>query len=142
MFPDRLDSFLIIIHHVDVKVAGSLCSDSLPKSIASGLLLQIDFNYVSFQGERWTFSTTAPFIPTYVMSNLSLSSDPAGMYNTRVKGRHVLLENPTRESRAKKELDEKRAKQRKEREEKKSGVLSKKKNREMGLWKLDEAQAK
>jgi len=73
------------------------------------------------------------------MSNLTLSSDPAGMYNTRVKGRQVLLENPTRESRAKKELDEKRTEKRKEREKKKSGVLSKKK---VGLWKLDETQAK
>jgi ribonuclease P protein subunit POP4 len=64
------------------------------------------------------------------------------MYNARVKGRQILLENSARESRAKKALDEKRAKRRKEREKKKSGVISKKKAKQMGLWKLDESQAK
>ena len=104
--------------------------------------LQMKITHWLLQGEKWTFSTIAPFTPTYVMSNLSLSSDPAGMYNARVKGRQLLLDNPTRESRAKKERDEKRAKQRAEREKKKSGVLPKKKAKEMGLWKLDEEQAK
>ena len=65
------------------------------------------------------------------------------MYNDRVKGRQLLLENPARNSRAKKELDRKRAMRRKEREKKKlGGVISKKKAKEMGIWKLDEEQAK
>ena len=76
------------------------------------------------------------------MSNLTLSSDPAGMYKARVKGRQILLENPVRESRAKKELDAKHARQRQERKKKKLGVMPKKKAKEMGIWKLEEAQAK
>ena len=92
---------------------------------------------------KWTFSITTPFIPTYVISSLSLVSDPARMYNDRVKGRRILLENPARNSRAEKELDRKRTMRRKECEKKKlGGVISKKKAKEMGIWKLDEEQAK
>jgi len=64
------------------------------------------------------------------------------MYNTRVKGRQILLENPTRESRWKKDLEQKRARKKKEKEKKKLGVVSKKEAREMGLWRFDRSQAK
>lgn len=65
-----------------------------------------------------------------------------GMYSTRVQGRQILLENPARESRAKKELEEKRARRKKERERKKLGVIGKREATEKGVWKFDEAQAK
>ncbi len=64
------------------------------------------------------------------------------MYNTRVKGRQILLENPSRESRWKKALEEKRSRKKKEKEKKKMGVISKKEAREMGLWRFDKNQAK
>lgn len=84
----------------------------------------------------------APFTPTFVTSNLSLSSDPGMMYTTRVKGRQILLENPVRESRAKKELDKKRAARQAARERKQQGVIGKKEAREKGVWKFDDEQAK
>jgi len=102
--------------------------------------------YFLFQhgGDRWTFSTTFPdpFTPTYVNSNLSLCSDPMGMYNTRVKGRQILLANPARDSRMKKELEEKRAQKKRERDRKKFGVMAKLEARERGLWRLHENQTK
>ncbi|KAF9477710.1 hypothetical protein BDN70DRAFT_907112 [Pholiota conissans] len=64
------------------------------------------------------------------------------MYNTRVKGRQILLENPVRDSRAKKELEAKRATKKKERERKKLGIIGKKEAREKEIWKFDKAQAK
>ena len=64
------------------------------------------------------------------------------MYNTRVKGRQILLENPARESRAKKELEAKRAVKKKEKERKKLGIIGKKEAKEKGVWKFDESQAK
>ena len=54
------------------------------------------------------------------------------MYNTRVKGRQILLENPARESRAKKELEAKRAAKKKE-ERKRLGVIGKKGAKEKGM---------
>jgi len=64
------------------------------------------------------------------------------MYNTRVKGRQVLLENPVRESRAMKALAEKRAIKKKERERKQLGIIGKREAKQKGVWKFDERQAK
>jgi hypothetical protein len=64
------------------------------------------------------------------------------IYNARVKGRQILLENPVRESRAKKELDKKHAARQAVRERKQLGVVGKKEAREKGVWKFDEKQAK
>ncbi|KDR72174.1 hypothetical protein GALMADRAFT_74026 [Galerina marginata CBS 339.88] len=64
------------------------------------------------------------------------------MYTARVKGRMMLLENPARDSRAKKALDEKRVVRKKERERKKLGVIGKREAKERGVWKFDESQAR
>ncbi len=64
------------------------------------------------------------------------------MYNTRVKGRQILLANPARDSRMKKELEEKRAQRKRERDRKKFGVMAKEEARERGLWRLHENQTK
>lgn len=82
------------------------------------------------------------YTQTYVTSNLSLSSDPAGMYASRVKGRQILLENPARESRAMKKLEEKRMRKRRDKEKKKLGIIGKREAKEKGVWKFDDAQAK
>ena len=55
---------------------------------------------------RLTFFRQSDFsshlcLPTYGTSNLSLSSDPPGMYAFKcVKGRQILLGNPARETKA------------------------------------------
>ena len=98
----------------------------------------------SQQRYRLQFSTNLsnPFTPTYVTSNLSLSSDPAGMYVSRVKGRQILLENPARESRAIKELEKKQMRKRRDKEKKKQGIIGKREAKEKGVWTFDKAQAK
>lgn len=57
-------------------------------------------------------------------------------------GRQMLLENPMRESRAKRERDEKRARQKALREKKKLGVIGKREAKEKGVWAFDKSQAK
>ena len=89
-----------------------------------------------------TFSSSAPFTPSYVVSQLSLSSDPTAMYASRVRGRQMLLDNPMRESRTKKEMDEKRLRRKKQKESKSLGIIGKREAKEKGVWKFDESQAK
>ena len=89
-----------------------------------------------------TFSSNAPFTPSYVVSQLSLSSDPTAMYASRVRGRQMLLDNPMRESRTKKEMDEKRLRRKKQKESKSLGIIGKREAKEKGVWKFDESQAK
>jgi ribonuclease P protein subunit POP4 len=64
------------------------------------------------------------------------------MYASRVKGRQILLENPARESRAMKQLEEKRMRKRRDKEKKKLGIIGKREAKEKGVWKFDTAQAK
>ncbi|KAK0228657.1 RNase P/MRP p29 subunit [Armillaria fumosa] len=87
-------------------------------------------------------STSPPFTPTFVTSSLSQSSDPTDIYATRVHGRKVVLENPVKESRQKKERLERKAKQKAHKERKRLGVVGKREAREKALWKLDEHQTK
>ena len=94
------------------------------------------------QNQRLKLHSSVPFTPTYVKSSLIQSTDPAGTYASRVRGRQILLENPARESRAKKERNEKRIKQRAEKEWQKLRVMGKREAKERGVWRLDEAQTK
>jgi len=93
------------------------------------------------QSKRIRISSSAPSIPTYVTSRLQ-TSDPGGMYASRVQGRQILLENPARESRATKELKDKKLRQKAEKEKKKKGTISKREAKAKGVWRLDETQAK
>ncbi|KAH0833386.1 RNase P subunit p29-like protein [Lanmaoa asiatica] len=88
-------------------------------------------------GKRLKLTTDAPFTPTYVKQALTLSSDPAGTYESRVKDRHVLLENPARESRAKKERVAKEARRQAEKARKKLRPLGRNAAESKGLWKLE-----
>lgn len=100
------------------------------------------FDLKSLQNRRMKFSSESPFTSDYVTSHLTQSSDPGGMYANRVRGRQMLLENPARESRAKKQQDEKKARQIAEKEKKKHGVIGKREAKEKGVWRFDETQAK
>jgi ribonuclease P protein subunit POP4 len=93
------------------------------------------------QGARINLNSSTPFIPTYVTSHLQ-TSDPGCMYANRVQGRQIALENPARESRAKKALADKKLRQKAEKERKRKGLLSKREAKEKGVWRLDETQAK
>jgi ribonuclease P protein subunit POP4 len=61
---------------------------------------------------------------------------------SRVQGRKVLLENPARESRAKKERQEKRLRRRKHQERMAMGIIGRKEAKEKGVWRFDPAQAR
>ena len=94
------------------------------------------------QNERLRLDTNTPFIPSYVKRSVTRSSDPAQAYASRVQGRQILLENPVRESRAKKEREEKRARRASERARKVAGTISRKESRMRGVWKLRKEETK
>jgi ribonuclease P protein subunit POP4 len=81
-------------------------------------------------------NTDAPFTPTYVQSSLTQSGDPQGIYTSRVKNRHIVLENPARTSRAQKERDAKKA--RRGLEKKKSTAMGRRSIGAKGLWELED----
>ncbi|KAL4269223.1 Ribonuclease P protein subunit [Pleurotus pulmonarius] len=93
------------------------------------------------RNQKLKLTSKDPFTPTYVQANLTAGTDPATTYEQRVKNRQLLLENPVRDSRAKKERLEKKAKKKAEKE-RVAGVLGKKDARLKGVWRLDESQAK
>jgi ribonuclease P protein subunit POP4 len=64
------------------------------------------------------------------------------MYASRVQGRQILLENPARESRARKELEEKKRRQKAEKGKERKGIISRREAKEKGVWRLDKTQAK
>jgi hypothetical protein len=66
-----------------------------------------------------------------------------GMYTTRVKGRQILLKNPVRKSRAKKELLKRNGlRKRRSANAKKPDIIGKKEARQKDSWKSDKKQAK
>lgn len=76
-------------------------------------------------GEYLIFTSSVLFMPSYVTSNLSQTSDLVGMYNTWVKN-CLMLEKPARLSQAKKEMEDKMSR------------MSKCKGREKDVWKFGE----
>jgi len=90
------------------------------------------------KNQRLKLTTDSPFTPKYVQQALTLSSDPAGIYESRVKDRHVLLENPARESRVKKERVAKHARKQAEKDRKKLRPLGRNATESKGLWRLEE----
>ena len=93
------------------------------------------------QKERLKLDTTTPFVPNYVKSNLTSSANPAQTYASRVQGRQILLENPARESRAKKERQQNRAARRAAGPG--PGASSKSsERRKRGAWKLRKEETK
>lgn len=94
------------------------------------------------QNQRIKLTSTTPFTPTYVKNNVTRSADPDQVYASRVRGRQLLLENPARESKAKKEREEKRAKRLAAKAKRAAGVISPRAARSNGLWKLDRAETK
>lgn len=93
------------------------------------------------KGSRIVFKSLAPYIPQYVTSNLSATSDPGAVYASRVKGRQLLLENPARKSEKKKEEEQKRQRVQESKRHKKLGVIGKREAKEKGVWKLEKSQA-
>ncbi|KAI0831208.1 RNase P/MRP, p29 subunit [Trametes gibbosa] len=109
-------------------------ADSAHKNIYSELPL--------IKNERLNFTSSTPFVPCYVKSIITTSTDPAQAYQGRVAGRQMLLENPARESKAKAEREEKRIRRASGRSRRAAGVLSKKEGQQKGFWKLRKEETK
>ncbi|KAI0374793.1 RNase P/MRP p29 subunit [Pilatotrama ljubarskyi] len=92
--------------------------------------------------ERLKFDSSTPFIPSYVKRNVTRSTDPAQAYASRVEGRQILLDNPVRESKAKKAREEQRAKRVSERARKAAGIMSRREGEQRGVWKLRKEETK
>ncbi|KAI0361994.1 RNase P/MRP p29 subunit [Trametes cingulata] len=92
--------------------------------------------------ERLKFDSSTPFTPSYVKRNVTRSTDPAQAYASRVEGRQILLDNPARESKAKKAREEQRAKRTSERARKAAGIMGKREGERRAVWKLRKEEAK
>ncbi|KAI0781032.1 RNase P/MRP, p29 subunit [Trametes elegans] len=109
-------------------------ADSSHKDVYSDLPL--------INNKRLKFDSATPFIPDYVKGNVTRSADPTQAYASRVEGRQILLDNPPRESKAKKARDEQRAKRASERARRAAGALSRQAGRQRGNWKLRKEETK
>lgn len=83
--------------------------------------------------------STPNAIEDFVTSKLSRTNDPKSIYANRVRGKHILLENPVKESRVKKKREEAK---RKSKEEKKKRDRNEQGGREARAFRLDPSQAK
>ncbi|KAF9499011.1 RNase P/MRP, p29 subunit [Pleurotus eryngii] len=93
------------------------------------------------QNQKLKLTSKDLYTPTYVQANLTVNTDPATTYEQRVKNRQLLLNNPVRNSRVKKERLEKKTRK-KDEKERIAGVLCKKGAQSKGVWRLNESQAK
>ncbi|PFH46803.1 hypothetical protein AMATHDRAFT_43348 [Amanita thiersii Skay4041] len=98
--------------------------------------------HITLKNHRINSNTTSDNSMTslYVASHLTQTSDPVGIYSSRVKGRHVPLENPARESTIKKRLEGKRQNRQVDLEKKGLNTISKKEAKRKGIWAFDETQ--
>ncbi|TDL25557.1 RNase P/MRP, p29 subunit [Rickenella mellea] len=96
------------------------------------------------KNERCKLSSESPFTPTFVQSHLAQSSNlnPQVIYASRIKDKHIPLENPPRESRETKARNEKRLRRKAEKERARLGIVGRREAAMKGLWKLDPCQAK
>lgn len=95
--------------------------------------------FPSLKGQKATFTSSSPFVPTYVQSHTPTN---ASAYTSRVQGKQILLENPARESRAKKLRDAKRARQQRDEIRRKAGVMSRREAKRSGAWTFDKREIK
>ncbi|KAL7283321.1 hypothetical protein ACG7TL_002750 [Trametes sanguinea] len=112
------------------------------RAAESGSLKDIYAGLPLINNQRLKFDSATPFVPDYVKGNVTRASDPTQAYASRVEGRQLLLDNPPRESKAKKEREEKRAKRASERARRDVGVVSKQEARRAGFWRLREEETK
>jgi ribonuclease P protein subunit POP4 len=68
-------------------------------------------------------------------------SDPEAVYASRVRGRQILLENPTRESKLRQQNSQKAQRWREKRAARAKGLIGQKEAKPKGLWSLDKEQA-
>ena len=72
----------------------------------------------------------------------SSNLDANALYESRVKGKHILLENPPRASRLKQKNDGRKSRRAAERERKKRAIIGRDEVKKKGLWKLEKSQCR
>ncbi|KAI0050488.1 RNase P/MRP, p29 subunit [Auriscalpium vulgare] len=93
------------------------------------------------QTTQTKYSSAAPFTAEYVQAHLA-TSNPQAIYDARVRRARLLLENPARVSRQKREREERRARQQREAQRKAQGTMGRKEAAEKGVWKLKKEEAR
>ncbi|OAX39437.1 hypothetical protein K503DRAFT_813155 [Rhizopogon vinicolor AM-OR11-026] len=98
----------------------------------------------SAQVDPYKFSTPthcSVFTPTYVQLSLTQSGDPQSIYTSRVKNRHIVLENPGRTSRAQKS-SAKKVRRGLEKKNRQTTALGRRSIGAKGLWELESGTEK
>ncbi|KAF8525846.1 RNase P/MRP, p29 subunit [Hysterangium stoloniferum] len=93
-------------------------------------------------GQKLTYTTSAPFTPTLVESLFTNSSDSSLVYTSRIQNRQVPLENPARESRAKQLANQRKARQQQDASRRKSQVINRKDAAARGVWELKKEESR
>ena len=96
----------------------------------------------SVQNQRVKLNSDTPFVPQYVKDNVSRSADGSQLYQSRVKGRHILLENPVRENKARKEREERKARRAAANKRSDADVIANSTAQRKGLWKASAEKQK
>ncbi|TCD69719.1 hypothetical protein EIP91_006486 [Steccherinum ochraceum] len=94
---------------------------------------QADIYTDLYPTDRVRLSSQTPFTPRFVQENVTRSSDPAHVYASRVQGRQLLLDNPSRDSAAAKK---KRESKKTRKTSQKAGVVGSKELGSKAVWKL------
>lgn len=89
----------------------------------------------SVQNQRVKLNSDTPFVPQYVKDNVLRSADAAQLYQSRVRGRQILLENPVREIKVRKEREERKARRAAANKRSDAGVIANSTAQRKGLWK-------
>ncbi|KAK7693574.1 hypothetical protein QCA50_003143 [Cerrena zonata] len=149
--PTFLMSLKDVVRTVNLPGSGrdQLCTRSAAEEIistfrstmSSGPAPDIYTALPPINNQRIKFTSSTPFTPTFVKST-ALASDRDHVYTSRVQGRQILLDNPLRESRTKKEREARKARQATEKAKVSAGILSRKEAKQKGLWKLARSETK
>jgi len=90
--------------------------------------------FPSIKGQRVKFTSSTPFTPTFIQEHTQSKSQS---YTSRIQGRNITLENPAKESRAKKERQAKHARQKQDSQRRKAGIISRGEAKKKGVWVLE-----
>lgn len=108
----------------------------LPPSARPNSLKDIYTDSPPLDNQRVKLASSAPFTPTYVKSAVTQSTNPEQVYASRVRGRQLLLENPVRDSKAKKERELKKARRLADKAKKATSESDRRNVQSREIWKL------
>ncbi|KZO89888.1 RNase P subunit p29-like protein [Calocera viscosa TUFC12733] len=94
------------------------------------------------QGKTIQLSSASPFLPRYLASTLPPHTSPSHVYNTRLRGKLLILDNPLRESRSAQLKQERAAKREAEKQRRVQGVMGRREAKRLGVWELRKEDAK